>query len=241
MRIDSIVSRLKALARQGRSRIEPILYTGDRVACNLCGSTARSWLRGRPNGRCPTCRCPTRTRTLWWYLQHQISERTALRVIHFAPERMLEQKLRPWGTRSYQTADLRGDHVDVQADLQRLPFPDASYDLVICSHVLEHVPDDRAAMRELARICAPTGRVLIMVPLDPSRPTQEDLGPLSPEERKRRFGEIDHLREYGSDLVERLTSAGLTIRVFEPVRDIPPAERERLGLGPEQLIYVGTR
>ena len=237
----SVVSRLKDLARRGRSRVEPILYAGDNVACNLCGARARSWLRGRVNGRCPTCRAPTRTRTLWWYLQNRVPDLRTLRVLHFAPEKLLEARLRASRVARYETCDLRGGHVDHQADIQALPFPDASYDLVLCSHVLEHVPDDRAAMRELGRICRPGGRVLIMVPCTPTRPTDEYLGPMSPEARKARFGEVDHLREYGSDLVERLAATNLTITVFEPAKEIPANDRARHGLGPEQLIYTGTR
>lgn len=235
-----VISMLKTIGRRLRSRIEPIFYFGDRVACNVCGRTARSWRRGVENGRCPNCGCPSRTRLLWRYLVTVAAKHDDWNVVHFAPEPPLERRLRTWGARAYRTCDLRGTHVDLNADLQRLPFPDGSYDLVVCSHVLEHVPDDRAAMRELRRICSSRGRVLIMVPLDPSSPTAEDLSDLPPLERKRRFGEIDHLRMYGSDLVELLTTAGFAVTRFDSVNQVPEPERIRNGIAAAETVFVCT-
>ncbi len=230
---------IKKIARAGRSVLERLRYRGNAVECNVCGATARSWIYGRIDGRCPTCRCPTRTRVLRWYLANQVGDPAALRVLHFAPERALQPRLATWGAKRYDTCDLRTGYT-YQVDIQRTPFDDGSYDLVLCSHVLEHIPDDKAAMRELRRICSPTGRVLIMVPLNAALPTREDLSStLTPEERRRQFGEIDHLREYGLDLEQMLRDAGFRVTPFEVATAVPQADRERHGLAAE-LIFVCT-
>jgi len=236
----SVGEVLKGLARRGRSRFERVFRAGNTVACNVCGVTARSWWGGRDNGRCPACRCATRTRTLWWYLQREAPDAHQLRILHFAPEAPLERQLRGRSSRQYQTCDLRSPGVDHKVDIQRLPFLDGSYDLLLCSHVLEHIPDDRAAMRELRRVCSANGRVLIMVPMNPHAPTVEDLSDLPPTERKRRFGEIDHLREYGTDFCEMLAAAGLEVHVFEPGVEIDASQRLRHGLALDQKIFVCT-
>lgn len=229
---------LKALARRGRMKFERVFRAGNNFACNVCGATARSWWGGRENGRCPTCRCPNRTRTLWWWLQREAPNAREWRILHFAPEAPLERQLRGWSSRQYQTCDLINRAVDLTVDIQRLPLPDASYDLIVCSHVLEHVPDDRAAMRELRRICSPKGRVVIMVPMNPHAPTVEDLSDLRPEERTRRFGQFDHLRQYGTDFVAILGTAGLDVQVFEPGVEIDSSQRSRLGLAVNEQIFV---
>jgi SAM-dependent methyltransferase len=110
----------------------------------------------------------------------------------------------------YLTADLLAP-ADRQLDITAIDLPDASFDVVICSHVLEHVPDDRRAMSEMLRVLRPGGRALVMVPYDLERPTHEDPSVSSPEERLRRFGQHDHVRRYGADLGERLSGEGFEV------------------------------
>jgi SAM-dependent methyltransferase len=104
---------------------------------------------------------------------------------------------------------------DVTASVTHLPFASGSIDLLICFHVLEHVPDDTRAMRELARVLAPGGLGLIQVPWQPSRPTEEDLE-ADVEERKRRFGQHDHVRMYGDDFEQILMGEGLSVHRVNP-------------------------
>lgn len=235
-----ITALLKNVARKARSRAERIWYAGDSVTCNICQRSSRTWLYGRYAGRCPGCRCATRTRVLWWYLTREV-KLGEKQTLHFAPEVPLEANLRRSHLRRYVTADFRNPKADLQVDIQALPFADGAFDLVLCSHVLEHIRDDRLAMRELRRVCSPGGSVLIMVPQSDATKTREDLSELSPEIRKERFGEIDHLREYGQDLGELLTSAGFTVVTFEPADSISPAARLRHGLADNQTIFVCSR
>jgi SAM-dependent methyltransferase len=130
----------------------------------------------------------------------------------------------------YVTIDLVGK-VGVRGDATRLPFRDASFDLIICSHVLEHVQEDGMAMTELRRVLAPNGVAVVVTPQNPGGPTDEDPSVRDPRERKARFGQSDHVRVYGDDLEVRLRSAGFdAIELMRPAA-FSPEEIERYGLG----------
>jgi SAM-dependent methyltransferase len=230
------VPGVRSVAREARALASRFYYLGDDVTCNVCSYRARSWLKGRPCGRCARCHSATRTRALVWYLQTEYLSPKS-RILHFAPEGPLEKLVRRWN-QEYTTCDLRRKDVTVNVDIQELPFADGAFDLVLCSHVLEHIPRDRDAMAELRRVCAPDGRVLIQVPLTLNLPTHEDLSDMAPSERKRIFGEVDHLRNYGLDIVERLASVGFRVEIYAPKDRVPDSSRRQFGIGDEQLIFV---
>lgn len=110
-----------------------------------------------------------------------------------------------------------GDNAMQAMDLTDLRLPDDSITLIYCSHVLEHIPDDRAAMAEMYRVLIPGGRAVVMVPIGSDGATEEDPSVTEPSERKRRFGQSDHVRRYGPDIVERLETAGFAVEQFENV------------------------
>jgi ubiquinone/menaquinone biosynthesis C-methylase UbiE len=102
-------------------------------------------------------------------------------------------------------------------DITALALPDSAFDAVICSHVLEHVLDDAAALSELRRITAPEGWCLVMVPLDLGREhTYEDPTMTDPQERKQVFWQHDHVRLYAPDIGERLAMAGFHVERIRP-------------------------
>ena len=98
----------------------------------------------------------------------------------------------------------------LRTDAERLPLRNSSVDLIVCLHVLEHVSDDRSAMSEIARVLSPHGVAIVQVPFRPTVPTDEDLA-AGPDERAARFGQIDHVRWYGPDIIDRLSGAGLAV------------------------------
>ena len=119
--------------------------------------------------------------------------------------------------------------VNVQASLTRLPLPDASVGLMVCFHVLEHIPDDAAAMAEMARALAPGGVAVVQVPRRKGVPTDED--PEAPvDERLRRFGQRDHVRFYGDDFEDRLRAAGLEVCTMTMKELYRPIEADLLGI-----------
>jgi SAM-dependent methyltransferase len=155
-----------------------------------------------------------------------------LRMLHFAPEQCLYDRFRATETLEYVTADLEQlPMVDVQADITEMPFDDGSFEVVIVSHVLEHVPDDLQAMREIGRVLTPDGRAFLQHPIDHARAaTYEDSSITDPEGRSRAFGQWDHVRVYGPDFTARLQDAGLSVECV-PYRDQVSAEDvRRVGL-----------
>ena len=128
------------------------------------------------------------------------------------------------------------------ADLTATPFADDEFDIVICSHVLEHVPDDAKAMREIRRILKPGGHALLLTPLaTDGLGTEEDPSIHDPEEQDRRFGQWDHVRIYDrDDFLARMRAAGLETTAFAPFEAFPEAAAE-LGLNPLEILPVGTK
>ena len=122
---------------------------------------------------------------------------------------------------------LDGTAVDKALDLTALDLPDRSVDVLLCSHVLEHIVDDRKAMAEICRVLRDEGWALVNVPSDPRRDsTYEDWSITTSEERLKAFGQQDHVRIYGSqDFMSRLRDAGLTV-IRDPVT-FSEADRRR--------------
>jgi SAM-dependent methyltransferase len=166
---------------------------------------------GLREAECPWCRSNDRERLLYLFLRRRTDVfRRPLRVLHVAPERRLRRALEP-AAAAYTPADLNMPGAE-RIDITDIDRPDASFDAIICSHVLEHVTDDRAAMRELRRVLAPGGLAVLQVPIATRlTTTREDPG-LPREERADRFGDPTHLRLYAEpDYVRRLEKAGFSV------------------------------
>lgn len=184
----------------------------------MCDQTSKKFLPGgvhdRPNALCEWCGSSERHRLLWPLLKRRtdLFTRAGIKVLYFAPEYFVTDLLRKSTDIDLTTTDLFRDDVDIQADIQALPFEDSYFDAIICSHVLEHVPDDTAAMRELRRVLKPTGWAVISVPRSPGRKTTyEDASITDPAERLKHFGQDDHLRIYGEDFAGMLSAAGFAV------------------------------
>ena len=137
-------------------------------------------------------------------------------MLHVAPEAVLRERLRAIPGVTYVSGDLSAESGPERIDVTALRFDDSTFDLVICNHVLEHVPDDRRAMREIARVLKPGGEAILLVPDVATLETDEDLSIVDPTERVLRFGQSDHVRRYGWDYVERLREVGFTVEVERP-------------------------
>ena len=195
-------------------------YAGRRVRCPACGGRFRRFadFRGRAGAQCPRCGALERHRALALLLFDQRPSLLTGAVLHLAPEAAIERRLRAVDGIEYATADLERTDVDIRLDVTHMPLRDASWDLVLCSHVLEHVADDAAAIAELARVLRPGGTLLVMVPEVPGiDETVEDPSAVTPEQRLERYGQADHVRIYApEDLTRRLEAGGLAVEVVVP-------------------------
>jgi SAM-dependent methyltransferase len=171
---------------------------------------------------------------LWLFLRrHTNFSRQPLTLLHFAPEPDFGKRLASARGVRYVSADLLGDRTPrVITDITALGLRECSFDAIVCSHVLEHVPNDRLAMKECRRVLKPGGWFVVQVPMQ-DKPTDEDLSVTDPTERERRFGQDDHVRVYGPDVMSRLQEAGFRVTAYPPakvIRDrdgdvgIPPSE-----------------
>ena len=160
------------------------------------------------------------------------------KVLDIAPARSVRSFLVPLVGSRYIATDLfEMPGISLRSDLTKLGFADDSFDVIICYHVLEHIPDDGAAMSELTRILKPGGIAFIQVPRRRGIATDED--PTAPvEERVRRFGQDDHVRYYGDDLEQRLRTNGLLPTTVCPAAAWPTAQTRRFGLQPQEEIWI---
>jgi SAM-dependent methyltransferase len=137
----------------------------------------------------------------------------------------------------YVTADLFQPGVDVVLDLQTLDLPSESVDVFVCSHLLEHVPDDRKALTELRRCLALGGRALIMVPvIEGWKQTYENASVESEQDRALHFGQFDHVRFYGADVRKRIIGADFDLTEFVA----SPGECIRFGLLRGETVFVAS-
>lgn len=124
----------------------------------------------------------------------------------------------------------------VKMDITDIQYPDNTFDIVYCSHVLEHVPDDHKAMREFARVLKPEGWAVFMIPLSAEQ-TIEDPLITSPAERERLFGQHDHVRRYGPDFKDRLEKEGFKVTVMKPSQIASTEETMSMGLPIQDAIF----
>jgi len=228
----SLTSRLKSGIRRVGTRVR---YVGRRRYCPICGNHASSFqARGVPRReevRCPFCRSLERHRLVWLFFDRRTDlwQPPVKRMLHIAPEACFEEPFRSSSYIDWLSADLQSPRAMVRMDVTDMHFPAESFDVVYCSHVLEHVPDDRTAMRELARVLKRTGWAVIQVPISDD-PTFEDPDIVDPREREIAFGQHDHVRRYGRDIEERLTEAGFVVDacVASDVATLQEIERMRL-------------
>ena len=236
----AIPRRDKAVGRRAFLQAAAIANTGSRIECPICGKKMRKFARFHGvNDQCSRCTSLMRHRAFLLYLRdvYEIGRRGG-DVLHSAPSRGLKNWLvsRP-GVR-YTSVDLDSPVADMHADLTALPFADASYDLVICAHVLEHIPDDRAAIAEIHRVLRPGGTALLQVPPSDLDVTFEDATATMPDERERLYGQYDHVRICGADYGRRMEEAGFEVRLEDPVEGLDVATRERHGLRTGEPFYL---
>ncbi|MCB0766774.1 MAG: methyltransferase domain-containing protein [Flavobacteriales bacterium] len=224
---------------------------GDTVHCPVCDRGAIAYLPSgsppRPHVLCPFCGSRERARMAWLFLKERKVLRAGLRVLHVAPERCLSERLTSLPGVKYTAGDKFTPGYDyppgtIDLDITAMPFAADSFDLIMCSHVLEHVPDDRGAMKELFRVLAPGGMAILMVPIALERATtDEDPSVIDPRERIKRFGQFDHVRLYGRDYVDRLRAAG-----FEVIEDAMTERMDaesvfRYGLMRSEVVHAGIK
>ncbi|MBK6610711.1 MAG: methyltransferase domain-containing protein [Sphingobacteriales bacterium] len=207
-------------------RLTGLFYWGKKYTCPCCGHSYKKFasygLVKRQNALCRWCLSLERHRGLWLYFHEKTNIlQQKLRVLHFAPEHQFQKLFKNSPNLTYLSADLDMPTAMEKIDITNIPKPDNSFDVIICNHVLEHIPDDKKAMHELYRVLAPNGWAILQTPQLDSNQTIEDLTITDPKERERLFGQNDHVRIYGNDKKERLESVGFTVILDNYLLQLP--------------------
>jgi SAM-dependent methyltransferase len=241
-----------------------IIFAG-RKHCNLCGSRVRFRRVSRDfaralNGygfahslddfetlnhreyRCPVCSASDRDRLYKIFVDRFIKPAGKRRVLDFAPSQPLSEYLRSRSDFSYRSADLMMAGVDDVVDITDMPmYANGSFDLFICSHVLEHVSDDARALSELYRVSAPGGVGIVMVPIAPDGSFDEDTSVPDEGERWRRFAQGDHVRLYDrATFCSRMRRAGFDVDILDS-KTFGRELFQRHGIAPSSVLYVARR
>jgi SAM-dependent methyltransferase len=165
--------------------------------CNLRGDFL-TYLGDRENEICPYCGSISRTRALWQYLTKKIKDAFTQNILHIAPDVTLHTAIKMRCDNNYTTCDIeKRKGVYIQCDIQQMPFIDKQFDIIICSHVLEHIKDDKQALKEMKRITKDDGQILICIPQGRQAGTLEYSWTNTEALRKKYYGQDNHVRLYG--------------------------------------------
>lgn len=194
----------------------------------------------RNNVLSPSTLSLERHRLLWLYLQNETDFfKKPLKVLHFAPEQAFYSRFKKQINLDYTTTDLESPLADVKANICNLPFKDDSFDVVLCNHVLEHIPDDTKAMNELYRVLKPGGMAVLQIPQDLNRAvTFEDDTITDKKERARIFGQYDHVRIYGRDYFDKLRTVGFKVSQVDYTKQLTQQQITKYCLAAGEIIPV---
>lgn len=234
-------------------RSDEYAFKGNNVYCPCCKKSFITFLPSgvvkRANALCPNCFSLERHRLIWMFLNKELklfNTGKKIRILHVAPEIVFFKEFSTNSSVEYfPIAKMEEDYPDTYPlgtknnDLTALTYPDKTFDFVFCSHVLEHIPNDGLAMREICRVLKPKGIALLQVPLDKSSLiTREDLSITDPQERERLYGQNDHVRMYGMDYKDRLEKNGFVVEVNNYREKFTIEEKFKFGLMIEEDLYV---
>lgn len=157
------------------------------------------------------------------------------RMLHLAPEPELKRQFKSTPGIQYVSADWASPHAAEKFDVTNMPLPDAGFDVMYCSHVLEHVVDDRLAIGEMYRVLNPGGWTLIQVPIAAQQNTVEYTERYAGNAKT--SWHAGHVRQYGNDFVTRLTDASFGVQVVSASQIAKPDECERMGLSTREPLF----
>lgn len=166
----------------------------------------------RKNSVCPNCMSYDRERLIYIFLKEKkLLNKKGLKVLHVAPEKNLQRVFNKMGIENI-SVDLESPLADIRMDITNITYPDNSFDAIICNHILEHIPHDIVAIKELYRVLKKGGWAILQVPFSLVLPkTYENEKIVNFKDRQKFFGQKDHVRIYGKDYVERLKSGGFKV------------------------------
>jgi len=242
-----VVKSFPNTSRKVYHTINWFIYRGNNYYCPICERGYSRFLPGpdntRSNSKCPGCSSLERHRLLWLYLTRELNIPTSkLKLLSVAPDYATQSKLKNLANIRYSSVDLESPLAMYKADLTKFDFNNNDFDAILCYHVLEHIEDDKKALSELYRVLKPGGWAILQSPIDTDREkTFEDFTITSPQERKKIFGQEDHVRIYGKDYSLRLKNAGFVVKEDDFVIKLSETETQKFVLDKDEIIYFCTK
>ena len=240
-------STAKMVLNRTRQKLHPVLRVierGDSRYCPCCKSHLRRFkpygeIVVRPEAMCGVCGSVERDRLMHLF----ISQKTDLfdgrpkRLLHIAPELTMRALFQSADNIDYLSADLSDVSAMEKMDITDISYSENTFDVIYCSHVLEHVPDDRKAMREFRRVLKPGAWAILHVPIN-ADVTFEDPSVTDPKERERLFGQFDHVRRYGPDYADRLAESGFAVEKHQYADELGADVAKQCGLEPSETVFL---
>ncbi len=228
--------------------VRALLFVGTRYTCPCCGWRLRAFTHGgtsfkvRHLGYCPRCNSKARHRRIWLFLEQKTNLfLDRLRLFDVSPNYSLSRRFITFPNLEYVGVDCNKRlNTCIKMDLTATPIRSKTFDAILCFHVLEHIKEDRKAIRELFRVLKPGGWAAISAPIRFDQKTFEDPAITTPKERERAFGETVHVRIYGYDMIERLEECGFQVQL-DLGKDVEQQTREKYGLRDDENIFYCTK
>ena len=225
-------------------------YGGNLFTCPCRGAKLKSFFSTKKQkNACPRCMASIGHRLVWPYLENEFSiSSEKLKVLHFAPEYILQEKMLKYKNLNYLSVDLHSPYAMEKVDARRMPYASNCFDLIISSQVLQFILEDKKAMEEMLRVLKPKGKAIILVPV--KKDLKKTLENVVTAAQKRGeascltelvFGKSYPVRIYGSDFKKKLEGVGFKVLVENYARKLGENKIFEYGLNPGEEIYVCTK
>lgn len=219
--------------------------------CPICGSDIRLFTPAgeklRPNAKCPVCGSLERMRA-WWLYYHKIGllggVKRRIKLLHFAPEKPFMELYKNDENVDYYPVDYDANFEGIRdrVDITKIPYDDKQFDVIICNHVLEHIQDEKMALKECRRVLKDNGTFFLSVPFSENEGTLEKTEYNTDELRSKYYGQYDHVRLYGLDVSARLQST-FHVEEIDCIDELQLDEKQirRYGLQKKEIIWKLTK
>lgn len=238
-------------------------YRGLELECEICNSKVERFLpfgykehntdhtveyniigSDTENFSCPNCYSHDRERHIFKFFDKlDMWDKNIIdkKILHIAPERHIQEKIRQMNTEEYICGDLypTSDTI-VRVDITDIQYNDNYFDFILCNHVLEHVPNDIKAIKELYRVLKSGGYAILQTPYSQMISNSfENIEINTKELRRKYYGQSDHVRIYGQDLFEKIKLAGFKLKIVKSEELFNSEEARIYGFNnKEDLILV---
>lgn len=240
--VSPIVSLFRTLLEDPRQALRKVSNQMGAFYCPVCEKSLRRFYPfgdpPRPYAQCPHCGSLERHRLDWVFFKQKTNlfEDTEKSFLHVAPEAFLSRRFRDIPKLDYLSVDLNNPAAMEKMDITEIPYPNESFSSIYCSHVLEHIPDDRKAIGEFYRVLKSGGWAVLQVPIN-LKETYEDFNITSPEGRKKHFGQWDHVRSCGPDYANRMKDAGFQVDTIRATDLVSRSELDKIGVQDGRVIF----